>query len=271
MTGPLTVQELGESDMYLLLKSQEACFAAELDMLRSRDLPNSSCLLHLRPTLDCCGRLRVGGRGQNSDQPYCTQHPIILHGKHPFVRMLIREEHLCLQHTGPTLLAPSLNRCFYITSGHRVIRSITRGCARCRRYSAKPQPPIMGQLPRDRITPDMVFSRVCVDYAGPVLIKHAHVRRSTVVKAYICVFVSLSVKAVHLELVSDLTTEAFIAALRRFTARRGKPVLIRSDHGSNFMGAARELKQLVTFLKQQVMQEAISDFCSCEGMSVVSL
>ena len=72
----------------------------------------------------------------------------------------------------------------------------------------------MGQLPFERVTPDIVFENVGVDYAGPVYIKYGHVRKPTVVKSYICVFVSLSVKAVHLELVSDLTSEAFVSTFR---------------------------------------------------------
>ena len=85
----------------------------------------------------------------------------------------------------------------------------------------KPQPPQMGQLPLERVTPDSVFNRVGLDYAGPLYVKYGYVRKPIVVKSYVCVFVSLSVKAVHLELVSDMTTDAFIATLRRFIARRG--------------------------------------------------
>ena len=73
------------------------------------------------------------------------------------------------------------------------------------------------------------------------------------------VSVSLSVKAVHLELVSDLTADAFIASLRRFIAHCGKPSLIWSDHGTNFVGADRELKE---FLRYQKTQGVISKFCS---------
>ena len=69
------------------------------------------------------------------------------------------------------------------------------------------------------------------------------------VKAYICVFVSLSVKAVNLELVSDLSSDAFISALRRFIARRGKLTLIWSDNGTNFVGVHTELKQFADFLE----------------------
>lgn len=100
----------------------------------------------------------------------------------------------------------------------------------------------MGQLPMERVTPDSIFENVGV---GPLYVKYGSVRKPTVLKSYVCVFVSLSVKAVHLELVSDLTTEAFIAALRRFMARRGHPSMIWSDNGTNFRGANRELREFL--------------------------
>lgn len=121
---------------------------------------------------------------------------------------------------------------------------------------------VVMQLPIERITPGPVFEKVGVDYAGPVHIKYGYVCKPTIAKAYICIFVSLAVKAVHLELVSDLTTEAFIASLRRFIARRGKPTLVWSDHGTNFIGADREIKELFKFLEQQRTQATVSDFCS---------
>ena len=106
----------------------------------------------------------------------------------------------------------------------------------------------MGQLPAERVTPGSDFDKVGVDYAGPVYTKIGPVRKPTIVKTYVAVFVSLSVKAVHLEAVSDLT---FLACLRRFIARRGTPVYIWSDHGTNFVGAARLLSELHRFLRKQ--------------------
>ena len=76
---------------------------------------------------------------------------------------------------------------------------------------------IQGQLPKERVTPGCVLDYVGVEYAGPIQIKISYVRKPTVLKAYICLFVSLTVKAIHLEAVSELTKEAFIAALTRFT------------------------------------------------------
>lgn len=109
--------------------------------------------------------------------------------------------------------------------------------------------------------------KVGVDFAGPISVKSGPSHKPVLVKSYICVFVSLTVKAVHLETVSDLTTEAFLALLRRFVARRGKPSLILSDHGTNFVGAARELKDLADFLSLQNTQGGISDFCSCQHIA----
>ena len=93
----------------------------------------------------------------------------------------------------------------------------------------------------------MVFEHVGLDFAGPLYLKLGSVRKPTIIKSYVCVFVSMSVKAVHLELVSDLSTESFIACLRRFVARRGKPSSIWSDHGTNFVGANCVLKELYAF------------------------
>lgn len=82
-----------------------------------------------------------------------------------------------------------------------------------------------------------------MDYAGPIHVKYGTVCKPTILKGYICLFVCRAVQAVHLELVSDLTTEAFIATLRRFMARSGKPSLIWSDHGTNFVGAEQAFKE----------------------------
>ena len=260
-------RELHEADLYWFSIIQRQHFSTEINKLKSRHkLHNSSSLLALCPFLDENGLLRVGGREHYSGRPYTNQHPVILHGTHHVTKLLIQSEHLRLLHAGPTLLFSSLSRRLHIVRGRNAVRSITRACVTCRRVAARPQHQLLGQLPLQRVTPDIVFSNVGLDYAGPLLLKLGSTRRPVIVKAYVCVFVSLSVKAVHLELVSDLTTEAFIACLRRFTARRGKPVLLWSDHGRNFVGARREIKELIDFLELKKTQKAISAFCSTQNI-----
>jgi len=106
-------------------------------------------------------------------------------------------------HAGPTLLQASLSQRFHIIGARKTVRFVTRECITCRCHSIKPQDQLLGQLPTDRVSPAPPFERTGVDYAGPFLIKYGYVRKPTVVKAYICLFVCLTVKAVHLELVSD--------------------------------------------------------------------
>ena len=175
--------------------------------------------------LDSDDILRVGGRRGNAQFTYSQLHPIILHGKHQVSKLIIRSEHLQLLHVGPTLLSASLNRQFHIIYLHKAVRSTTRQCVTCRRQAVRPQPQLMGQLPLERVTPGCVFEKVGVDYAGSFHIKYGMVRKPTLVKAHVCVFVSRC-ESSSLEAVSDLTSDAFIATLRRFVARRGHPSLI---------------------------------------------
>ena len=247
---------IAQEDCYWISIAQEDCFPEEIKGIKeSKVLHSSSPLLSLHPILDSSGILCAGGRNCIKKVSYSSQHPVILSEKHPVTKLLIRFEHLHLLHAGPTLLACSLNHRFYILGGCKAMCSITSGCVICCRTSAKPQHQMLGQLPIEYVTPDHVFDKVGVDYAGPFYIKYGHVRKPTVVKTYAGVFVSLSVKAVHLELVSELTTEAFLACLRHFISRRGKLTLIWTDHGTNFVGATWEIKEFIAFLKNQRSQD----------------
>ena len=119
----------------------------------------------------------------------------------------------------------------------------------------------MGQLPSSRVTPSNIFTIMGLDYAGLLVIKRGNPRKPVLVKAYLCVFVDFAVKAVHLEIVSDMTSEAFLAALKRFVSRRGRPRELHSDNGTNFVGANRELQDLCSVLNLKETQESICHYC----------
>ena len=93
------------------------------------------------------------------------------------------------------------------------------------------------------------FLNTGIDVCGPFMIRIGAKESKRTSKAYIAVFICLTTSAVHLEVVSDLSTEAFMADLRRFTSHRGTPVNIYSDNGTNFVGASNQLKELQTFLQ----------------------
>eukprot|EP00794_Sanderia_malayensis_P017900 gene17900-19679_t len=76
----------------------------------------------------------------------------------------------------------------------------------------------------------------------------------------------METKAYHIELVSDLTADTFLAALRRFVSRRGKPKEMWSDNGTQFTRTNKDLKELYESLKQDVLQNKVSDWCSTQGI-----
>ncbi|GFV21540.1 integrase catalytic domain-containing protein [Trichonephila clavipes] len=120
----------------------------------------------------------------------------------------------------------------------------------------------MGNLPKHRATLERPFFICGIDYAGPVLIKCNKSRGTKSTKGYIALFVCLATKAVHIEAVGDLTTDSFIAALRRFSARRGAPRHIYSDNETNFVGARRKLDEIRKLWLSLSTNEAISYYLS---------
>ena len=95
----------------------------------------------------------------------------------------------------------------------------------------------MGDLPKVRVTPSSPFNRSGVDYAGPLKVRLSKTRGKGTTKGYIAVFICLATRAVHLEIVEDYSSEAFISAFHRFTSRRGHCSLLLSDQGTTFIGA----------------------------------
>ncbi|XP_065087291.1 uncharacterized protein LOC135709030 [Ochlerotatus camptorhynchus] len=237
----LTIAQISSAEDLLVRLAKADAFRAELkDVQKGKMISKHSPICVLNPFLDPQGTLRVGGRLRLSDQPFRTKHPALLPNSHPFTRMLIRTHHVNLLHGGGQLTLARIHEKYWPLHGRRTVRSVLRQCIRCARVDPVQTQQQIGQLPVPRITPSRPFTVTGIDYAGPVYLRAPH-KRAPSPKAYICVFICFSTKAVHLELVSDLTTAAFMATLRRFIARRGFPAHIHSDNGKNFEGAKNEL------------------------------
>ena len=264
---PLSVAELTKAKTWLIKQSQAEMFPDAVETLRKgKQLPLSNSLQPLNPFLDTDGLLRVGGRLSQSPKDYQSRHPLILHGKHHLASLIIQNEHKRLCHAGPKLTMGSLQDLYNIIGARRAVRKCTRQCVTCQRASPKVTTQLMGQVPTARLLPSFANERVSVDYAGPLTLKIGTTRRPTFCKAYVAIFVCLATQCCHIELVSDATAEAFIAALRRFISRRGKPKEIWSDNASCFHRADKDLKELVQCLQQQATQESATNFCSAQGI-----
>lgn len=172
-------------------------------------------------------------------------------------KLILRNEHCRLGHCGVQQLLSSIRDYYWPIQGKNQCKAIIRECIVCFKNKPKLVEQLMGNLPKFRLNPSPPFYNTGIDYAGPLLIRDKKSRGYKLIKAYVCLFICLTTKAVHIEVVTDLTTESFLATLRRFTARRGCPKNIYSDNGSNFVGATKELQCL--FEQLESCNEEISN------------
>ena len=254
----LRTEELRRSEHHLFVRAQARSFPEERHrLLNDKSIRSSSSILSLSPFLGDGGLLCVGGCLSNSYLSQSQKHPPILSGRDHLTSLLFLSQHLSLGHCGPSLLLSSTGARVHVV---RLARSTCHSCTTCRKIAAKTESQMMGQLPAAMVTPSSSFTVTGVDYAGPFVMKKGHTRKPEFVTVYLAILVCFSTKAAHLEVVSDLTTEAFLACLWRFVSRRGLPAEMHSDNGSNFKGARNDLSELHQMLKSEPTHSAISAY-----------
>lgn len=241
----LHVNEMLDAENVWIRGCQQLDFKKEIECLtKNTEMDKHSPLKKLTPFLDKENILRLSGRVKRSNMPYDTIHPIVLTSSCKLSKLLIKNAHRQTLHGGIQQCQQFLRNKYWIIGLRNAIRHHIDHCKECIRQRKQAREQLMAHLPEERVTPGKLFQCTSVDYAGPILIKRSGVRCKTFDKGYIAVFVCMKTKAVHLELVSDLTTDAFLAAFSRFANRRGRIHEIWSDNATTFHGAANEIKQI---------------------------
>lgn len=242
----VTPKELLNARNKLLHIVQNHEYSDEISCLgKSETLKKSSALLSLNPFVDERGVLRVGGRLKNSGLSDEGKHPAIIPAKNHLTTLIVRHSHFRMLHGTNQQTLRAIRDEFWIIRGKTVVKNILRKCITCFRTRCQPMKQQMSDLLSPQVRQHRPFSCTGVDYAGHFMVKSSTLRNAPYQKCYVSLFVCLTTKAIHLELVPNLSTEAFILALRRFIARRGMPDHMYSDQGSNFIGAANELPSLL--------------------------
>lgn len=259
-SGPLSVAELSNAKTFWLLHAQNIAFSDDLSKLRkSQQVSAKSQLKKLNPFIDEHGLIRVGGRLAQSNLSNSSKFPIVLPSNSRLVRLLFEYEHKRLLHIGPQGLIAHIQNLFWPIRGRILAKSVVHHCLICYKSNPTLLTPLMAPLPRSRVTMERPFARTGVDFCGPIYIRSG-IRKVKSLKCYISVFVCFVTRAVHLELVSDLTTNAFMAALFRFMSRRGQCAHIYSDNGTNFIGAKKELQNYFKAKSSgRTIQDAVTD------------
>ena len=186
--------------------------------------------------------IRSKGRINNSELPLDAITPLFLPNKSYLVDLLIHHIHSSHNHIGLSqTLSLYRQRCWTPKIRSR-IKSLLIRCVSCQRVKGRTLPqPLPPPLPAERVQWVPPFSHVGVDHTGSYAIKDPQGRKT---KAYICLFVCVTTRAVHLEVVENLTTSSFIMCLRRLAATKGMPTLILLDNRRTFIAGETFLLDL---------------------------
>ncbi|XP_011700862.1 PREDICTED: uncharacterized protein LOC105457721 [Wasmannia auropunctata] len=260
--GPLCAKEIDEAETRILKIVQNAQFPSEIKGLTNENPTIKGKIANLSPFIDSDGLIRVGGRIQKSELAFSRKHPILLPSRHNLTDRIIHETHERHHHAGIQTTLYILRQKYWLIDGRNQVRKIVRACVKCFRFDASAVEYKMGSLPAARVREAVPFTNTGVDFCGPFFIKEKKHRNRARVKVYVCVFVCMAIKAVHLEIVSDLSSDGFLAALRRFVARRGLPAHVYSDNGTNFVGANNQLKELYALLNSEEHQNLVNRFAN---------
>ena len=163
--------------------------------------------------------------------------------------LIVQSIHKTVMHGGVCETLTQLRQTYWIPQGRQLVKRIISKCTTCRKiqgppFRSVPTPP----LPKPRVLQSRAFQFTGIDYAGPLYVRDQGNRTSS--KVYVCLFTCAAIRAVHLELVEDQTTQAFLKAFRRFISRRGVPECIISDNAKTFKAGAQELQTM----KNQVLK-----------------
>ena len=251
----LIPEETRKATTILVKDIQQQEFDEEIDELsKNREVGKESKLYQFKPFLDENGILRIGGRLKNAPIPFDAKHQILIPNGH--IGKLIAEKfHRDYEHIGVNQTLSEVRQKYWILNGRVITKKVIRSCIKCQRFKSKPEIPTMVDLLESRINLDQPpFTNTGVDFFGPLLIKQGRKR----LKRWVSLFTCMTIRCVHLEVVESLETDDFLNAFQRFISRRQIPKRMYSDCGTNFKGAAKELKEEL----RKLDHTRIGEFCS---------
>ena len=174
--------------------------------------------------------------------PLDAQTPLFLPKRSRLVDLIVRHIHQKHNHCGLSHTLSVFRQTFLSPKIRSRLKSIILRCVTCRRQRArtiaKPAPP---PLPAERVQWQPPFSVVGVNHTSHFYARDPYSNR---IKLYICLFVCATTRAVHLEVVDNLSAKSFILCLRHLAAAKGIPSTILSDNHKTFISGEKFLLDL---------------------------
>ena len=257
--APVNMEMLQEASNAIIKLVQNKHFKDEVQKIRQKEgsLGKERQLSTLNPFMDKHGIIRVGGRLRRSGVRDEYKHPIILPKESKVTDLIVQWYHYNTAHGGRGITLNEI-RCggFWIICVSSVLKSSAIfKCVICRKLRGRIGGRLMADSSMDRFEEAPPFTYCVVDMFGPFTVR---VKRSDM-KRYGAMFTCLASRAVHIEVTHSLDTDSFIQALRRLIARRGNVRQIRSDNGSNFVGAEQELLKTFSEMDHNKIENFLQD------------
>ena len=262
-----TVEDLRLAETEIIKLVQKQAFNEELAVFTANDdkrktqrkLKRKHVLYNLDPYVDRKGILRIGGRIHAASLANEIKHPAVLPKSSHVAKLIALQCHENTHHQGRGMTMNQIRMSGYWIIGCRsVVASVIDKCVQCKRFRGSLLTQKMADLPKDRVEPSKPFAYSAVDYFGPFYIKE----RRSLLKRYGVLFTCLASRAIHIETANSMDTDSFINALRRFISIRGKVRQLRSDMGTNFIGAKNEFQQEHKLLNQErIRQHLLIENC----------
>ncbi|KAK6165334.1 hypothetical protein SNE40_022281 [Patella caerulea] len=251
-----------EAESFILKHVQQHAFPLEYRELARENAtcPPKSNIYRLDPYMED-ELIRVGGRLRKANLPLEEKHPVVLPKNNHVSHLIIYHYHGLVYHQGRSITHGSIRMAgYWIIAGASVVNSVIHKCIRCKLLRKIPDVPKMSDLPLDRLSATPPFTHVGLDAFGPWQVTTRKTRGVTTnAKRWGIIFTCLYSRAVHIEVVNSMDTSAFINAMRRFFAIRGPVSTIRSDCGTNFVGAHNELIGALNEVKEDEVKNYLLD------------
>ncbi len=258
---PIEVNEMERAEVTILKIMETDSFSVEINVLKAIDrgdhqnewqfirkkmeIKKTSSLYRLDAFIDSLCVLRVGGRLRRCDEVTTNTK------KGHVTELIIRHFHKKVTHGGRGMTVNAIRNGYWIINANSAVRRYISRCVTCQKLWANRGQQKMADLPKKQVISVSPFTYCGVDLFGPCIIKDGCKER----KRYSVIFTCLASRAIHLESANTLETNSSINALRCFVAQRGPVRQIRSDQGTNSMGAQRELKEGLKNMDNKRIQE----------------
>ena len=241
LSGPLSSSELATAHRHLVKAVQGSVYHQEVTYLLKKQTTCPPLVRQLRLFLDDSQLIRCGGRIHNAPTTELSKFPYLMPPNCRFSELLVIDTHQKLHHGGVGITVTAVRQTYWIPSIRQYVRKLLRRCVVCNKLMGKPyRAPDPPPLPKVRVTESPPFTVTGVDFTGALYVKAEEEEK----KVYICLFTCAATRAVHLEVVGDLTVETFLLAFRRFASRKSLPRRMISDNASTYLAAAEDLQKL---------------------------